>query len=57
MSTDHAKNTAQGESRVFVRADRDGVDAHLDDWIIVTAGLGHVAKIENLVFLNLIGYK
>ena len=48
----HAENSAQGVGGVFVATDCDGVDAHLDDWIIITARLGHVAKIKDVFFGN-----
>lgn len=38
--------------RVFVGADSDGVDAHGDDWVVVAARLGHVAKIKHVGFLD-----
>lgn len=33
-------------------SDSNSIDAHLDDWIIITAGAGHVAKIEDVVFFD-----
>ena len=34
-------------------ADGDGVDAHLDDWVIVAAGLGHVAEVKDIFFFDI----
>ena len=31
-------------------SDRDGVDAHFYDWVIVAARLCHVAEIEDIFF-------
>ena len=45
---DDAEDTAKGIGGVFVRTDGDGVDAHLDNWIIVAAWLCHVAEIEDV---------
>ncbi len=33
-------------------SDGDGVDAHLNDGIIVAAGLGHVTEVEDVLFVN-----
>ena len=30
----------------------DGVDAHFDDGVIVAAGLGHVAEVEDVFFFD-----
>ena len=35
-----------------MRANRNCVDAHLDNWIIVAARLGHIAKVENFGFFD-----
>ncbi len=32
-------------------ANRDGIDAHLDDWVIVAAWLSHVAKVEDILLV------
>ena len=34
-------------------ADSDGIDAHLDNWIIVAARLGHIAKVEDIFFCDI----
>ena len=46
----NSEDAAEGVGSIFVVADCDGVDAHLDDWIIIAAWLGHIAKVENLFF-------
>ena len=33
--------------------DGNGVDAHLDDRVIIATGLGHVAKIEDIFLLDI----
>lgn len=33
-------------------ADSDGVNAHLDDWVIVAARLGHVAEVKDIIFFD-----
>ena len=48
----NAENAAEGVSGVFVTPHGDGVDAHFDDGVIVAAGLGHVAEIEDVGFLD-----
>ena len=40
-----AENAAEGIGGVFVRADGNGVDTHLDDGVIVPSWLGHIAKV------------
>lgn len=47
-----AKNAAECVGGIFVRTDSDSVDAHLDDWVIVAAWLGHVAEVENVGFFD-----
>ena len=46
-------DATEGVGGVFVGADGDGVDAHLDDGIVVAAWLGHVAEVEDFVGLDL----
>ena len=46
----HAKDATQGEGGVFVVANGDGIDTHLDNRVIVAAGLGHVTKVEDVFF-------
>ena len=50
---DNTQYAAEGVGGVFVVSDSDGVDAHLDDWIIVAAGLGHVAEIQDIFFFDM----
>ena len=50
--SENAEDAAEGISGVFVVSDGDGVDAHFDDGVIVAAGLGHVAEIENIFLLD-----
>ena len=47
-----AEDAAESVGGVFVVADGDGVDAHLDDWVIVAAGLGHIAEVEDVGFFD-----
>ena len=35
-----------------MRANRDGVDTHLDDWIVVTTRLSHIAEVEDIFLFN-----
>ena len=49
----NAENTAKGISSVFVRADGNCVDAHLDDWVIVAAWLSHIAEVEDFGFFDI----
>lgn len=42
---DNTQYAAEGVGSIFVISDSDGVDAHLDDWIIIATRLGHVAEI------------
>ena len=30
----------------------DGINTHFDDWVIIAAGLGHVAEVENVFFAD-----
>ena len=34
-------------------ADSDGINAHLDDRVIIAAGLCHISEIENVFFGDL----
>lgn len=49
---DDAKNTAKSVGGVFVTADGNSVDTHLDDRIIIATGLGHIAEVEDIGFLD-----
>lgn len=44
----NAEDTAQSIGGVFVRAHSDCVDAHLHHGVVIAAGLGHIAKIEDV---------
>ena len=46
------EEAAEGVGGVFVVSDGDGVDAHFDDGVIVAAGLSHVAKVKDILFLD-----
>lgn len=46
--TDDAKDTTESVKSVFVGADGDGIDAHLDDGVVVPSRLGHVAEVEDV---------
>lgn len=48
--TEGGENAAEGKESVFVGTDGDSVDAELDDGVIVAAGLGHVAEVEDVGF-------
>ena len=52
MLFDEAENATEGIGGVFVVADGDGFDAHLDDRIIVAARLSHVAEVKDIFFAN-----
>lgn len=45
---DDAEDAAEGVGGVLVTSNSDGIDAHFDDGVIVTAGLGHVAEVEDV---------
>ncbi len=47
-----AENAAQSISSIFVTADSDRIDTHLNNWIIVATWLGHVAKVKNVLFID-----
>lgn len=53
LFAERAEDATEGEEGVLVGADGDGFDAHLDDGVVVAAGLGHVAEIEDVGFFNL----
>ena len=47
-----AEDAAKCICGVFVRANRNGVDAHLYDWIIVAARLSHIAEVKDVGLFN-----
>ena len=53
MLFDEAENATEGIGGVFVVADGDGFDAHLDDRIIVAARLSHVAEVEDIFLFDI----
>ena len=50
---DNTQYAAEGVGSIFVISNRDSVDTHLHDRVIVAAGLGHVAKVENIFFFDI----
>ena len=44
------EDAAEGVGSVFVATDSDGINAHLNDWIIVATWLSHIAKVEDFFF-------
>lgn len=51
-NTDDAKDTTESVKSVFVGADSDGIDAHLDDGVVIPSRLGHVAEVEDVRLLD-----
>lgn len=49
----NTEDAAEGISGVFMTTDGNGVYAHLDNWVIVAARLGHITEIENIMLLYL----
>ena len=49
---ERGEDAAEGEEGVFVGADGNSVDVHLDDGVVVAAELGHVAEVEDLTFVD-----
>ncbi len=49
---DDAEDAFEGVGGVFVVADGDGVDTHLDDRVIIAARLSHVAEVEDVLFVD-----
>ena len=45
------EDAAEGVKGVFMGTDGDSVDAHLDDRVVVAAGLGHVTEVEDILFV------
>ena len=47
------EDATKAKGGVFVITDGDGVDTHLDNWIIVAAGLSHIAEVEDIFFCDI----
>ena len=35
-----------------MRANSDGFDAHLNNWVIIAAWLSHIAKVKDIFFID-----
>ena len=42
----------EGEGGVFVGMDSDGIDAHLNNGVVIASWLGHVAEIKDVGFFD-----
>ena len=48
-----AEDAAKGIGGIFVTAHRNGINAHLYDWIIVAARLSHIAEVKDVLLFDL----
>ncbi len=52
LFADNTENTLEGVGGVFVGSDRDGIDAHLDNWVIIATRLSHVAEVQDVFLVD-----